>query len=576
MPHDTGLITTIGYALGFAVVGGLLAVRLGLPPLVGYLLAGVAIGPFTPGFVADARVAAELAEIGVILLMFGVGIHFSLRDLIAVRRVAIPGALAQIAAATAVGAGGAMWSGWPFGAGLMLGLAVSVASTVVLLRALMERGLLDTLHGRIAVGWLIVEDLFIVFVLALLPATADILSGANQDPTRIVGDLAVTLLKLAALGTLMAVVGLRAVPWLLTSVARTGSRELFTLTILALALGVAMGAAALFGVSLALGAFLAGAATNESDVSHHAASEALPLRDAFAVLFFVSVGMLFDPATLLSAPLAILGLLALIVVGKGLVALGIVLVLGYPRRSGLVVALGLAQIGEFSFLLSDMGRRLGLMSEQGHNLVLAAALVSITLNPFLFRLLDRLDALLGRWTVRAGAEDLAESLDTSHADRRGHAVICGLGSVGEMVAQALRRRSFDTVVIELDKRRVEDARRRGLDVLFGDAASELILEHAGLARARVLVIALEDASVTQRIVEVARRLRPDLALVVRTQGERMWRTLSDMRGTFAVLGEREVAVAIASHALARFGVSAAEIASITSGLRRAAPVTPPS
>jgi len=392
MPHETALIATIAVGLGLAFIGGFIAVRLHLPPLVGYLMAGIAVGPFTPGFVADQDLAAQLAEIGVILLMFGVGMHFSLHDLLAVRGVALPGAIAQIAVATALGLGVALLWGWPFGNGLVFGLSLSVASTVVLLRALEARGLLDSDDGRIAVGWLIVEDLAIVLALVLLPAFAETLGGraADAGPTGALwATLGITLGKIALFVALMLVVGTRIFPWLLAKVEETGSRELFTLAVIALSLGVAFVSAKLFGVSFALGAFFAGMVINESDLSHRAAQDSQPLQDAFAGLFFVAVGMLFDPQILLDQPLRVLATVAIVIVGKSLAALGIVLALRYSLGTALTVSAALAQIGEFSFILAGLGMTFGLLPPEGNSLVLAAALLSITLNPLVFSLVAR-------------------------------------------------------------------------------------------------------------------------------------------------------------------------------------------
>jgi CPA2 family monovalent cation:H+ antiporter-2 len=395
VPHETTLIATIAVCLAFAFVGGFIAVRLGLPPLVGYLLAGVAAGPFTPGFVADAQIAPQLAEIGVILLMFGVGMHFSVGDLLSVRRIAVPGAVAQIAVATALGAGLAWSWGWPLGAGLVFGLALSVASTVVLLRGLEAEGKLDSVDGRIAIGWLIVEDLVMVLTLVLLPALAGPLGGeaaANdhgggslQQAGNLWGTLGVTLGKIAVFIVLMLVVGTRIFPWLLRRVERTGSRELFTLAVIALALGVAFGSAILFGVSFALGAFFAGVVINESEFSQRAAADLQPFQDAFSVLFFVAVGMLFDPTILVKKPLQVVAVLAIIAGGKSLAAFGIVLALRYPLNTAYTVSAALAQIGEFSFILAGLGVTLGLLPPEGQSLILAGALLSITLNPVLFR-----------------------------------------------------------------------------------------------------------------------------------------------------------------------------------------------
>jgi CPA2 family monovalent cation:H+ antiporter-2 len=389
MPHDIALISTIAVSLAFAFVGGFIAVRLRLPPLVGYLLAGIAVGPFTPGFVANAGLASQLAEIGVILLMFGVGMHFSLRDLWALRMIALPGAIVQIAIATALGAVLAVSWGWTLGGGLVLGLALSVASTVVLLRALEQKGLVQSAKGRIAVAWLVVEDLVMVLVLVLLPALSGLLGGHAPDHAGagdVLTSLAVTLGKVAAFIALMLVIGVRLLPFLLDQVARTGSRELFTLAVVAVAIGIAFGSAELFGVSFALGAFFAGVVLNESDHSHRASRETQPLQDAFTVLFFVSVGMLFDPAILIRQPLQVLAVLAIVIIGKSAAALLIVLLLRRSFATALTVAASLAQIGEFSFILAGLGLSLGLVPDEGQHLILAAALISITLNPLIFRL----------------------------------------------------------------------------------------------------------------------------------------------------------------------------------------------
>lgn len=398
MPHDITLISTVAIGLGMAFVFGFLASRLELPPLIGYLVAGVAVGPFTPGFVADAGLAGQLAEIGVMLLMFGVGLHFSVADLLAVRRIAIPGAIGQIVVATLIGAAMAMLWGWSFGSGLVLGLCLSVASTVVLLKALEERNAVPSSNGRIAIGWLIVEDLAMVLALVLLPALAEVLGGhaaddghggGVEDGGNLVVTLIITLVKMGGFVALSLLIGPRVLPWLLRQVARTGSRELFTLCVLALALGLAYGSAELFGVSYALGAFFAGMVLHESDLSHKAATNSLPLQDAFAVLFFVAVGMLFDPSILVREPLMVAGVVAVIMLGKSLVSLGIVLVLGFPFSTALMVSASLAQIGEFSFILAGLGVAHGLLTSEGMNLILAGALISITLNPLAFAGADR-------------------------------------------------------------------------------------------------------------------------------------------------------------------------------------------
>jgi CPA2 family monovalent cation:H+ antiporter-2 len=398
VPHHTELIATIAVGLSAACIGGLIAHQLRLPPIVGYLLAGVAVGPFTPGFVADAELAPQLAEIGVILLMFGVGIHFSIGDLFAARRIALPGAIGQVAIATGLGTAVVWWWGWKLGEGIVLGLALSVASTVVLLRMLEQRSALASPEGRVAVGWLVVEDLVTVVMLVMLPILATSLGGQSPGGSddNLITSLAVTLGKAALFVALMLIGGVRVIPWLLAWVERTGSRELFILVTLAIALGIAYVATALFGVSFALGAFLAGVVVNESELSHRAAEEALPLRDAFAVLFFVSVGMLIDPRFLIAEIDRVLVVVAVVVLGKGLAALLIVRALGGTLRTGLVVAAGLSQIGEFSFILAEVGRSLDLLPAEGRSLILAAALVSITLNPLLFRAIEPIESWLLR------------------------------------------------------------------------------------------------------------------------------------------------------------------------------------
>jgi CPA2 family monovalent cation:H+ antiporter-2 len=541
---------------------------------VGYLLAGFAVGPFTPGFVADVHLAQELAEIGVILLMFGVGIHFSPRDLVAVRGIALPGALGQITVAVAMATGVALAWGWTLGNGLVLGLALSVASTVVLLRALGQRDLLNSLHGRVAVGWLIVEDIFTVLVLVLLPALAPTLGGGPTGGGNPLLELGVAVGKVLTLGLLMLLVGPRVVPWLLVQVTHTGSKELFTLAVLAVAMGVAVLAALVFGASLALGAFLAGVIVGESDLSHEAAADALPLRDAFAVLFFVSVGMLFDPSFLLAEPFKVLAILVLVVLGKGLTALAIVAALGHPLRTGLIVAAGLAQVGEFSFILAELGHRLDLLPDEGRSLILAAAILSITLNPLLLhavgpienwvRRRPRLIAILER---RAGVLSRLPEWDQNE-HLRGHAVICGYGQVGSLVAHALDRRGFRYVVIDQNRRDVEELRQRGVASLYGNPANPELLKHAQVVAARVLVIALTDPPVTRLIAEHARRLNAKIRIVAETQSESERTFLLEHEVDDVVLGEREVAAEMARYTLHRFGVTGPELQVVVQGLRQ--------
>ena len=569
------LLTSLVAALVVAFLGGFLAARLRLPAIVGYLLAGVAIGPFTPGFSADPNIASELAEIGVILLMFGVGIHFSLRDLLAVRRIAVPGAIGQITAATALGAGAAMLWGWRPGEALVLGLAISVASTVVLLRALEDRGVLDSVQGHVAVGWLIVEDLFTVLVLVLLPALALPLGGtapAGEGGNALL-DLTLALGKAAAFVLVMLIAGARVLPWVLTQVARTGSRELFTLAVLAIALGVALGSAEFFGVSLALGAFLAGVVVSESDLSHQAAADALPMRDAFAVLFFVSVGMLFDPMTLVHSLGETLMVLAIVVAAKTVAAFAIVVAFGYPVRVGLTVAAGLAQIGEFSFILAGVGSALGLLPAQGTNLILAGALFSITLNPLVFWAIDPIEAWLYRhpralnFLTRRAVARSAESRSAETEGLRGHAIICGHGRVGTVLTDVLARRGYRYLVVDQDRRLVEGLRDRGVPALYGDAANPAILAHANLETARILIVTIPDPPATRRIVECARQASPRLDIIVRTDSEAE-RAFLQARGVGeAVYGPWETALELTRRTLHRFGVSAQEARGIVQRLR---------
>jgi len=572
LEHGGELITTIALGLSAAFLAGLLAKRLRLPTIVGYLLAGIALGPFTPGLFADPEIATELAEIGVILLMFGVGLHFSFRDLLAVRGIAIPGAVFQSAVATLLGIGLGLALGWGVVSGLVLGISLSVASTVVLLRALIARNALETVHGRAAVGWLIVEDIFTVLVLVLLPSIALVANGGAGPETNLVFAVAEALLKAAILGVLMVVVGARVVPWLLLQVAREGSQELFTLGVLAAALGIAFAAATIFDVSLALGAFLAGAVVGESDLSHKAASDALPLRDAFSVLFFVSVGMLVDPAYLVANPLAIAAVVALVVIGKSMAAIGIVALLGYPLRTGLTVGAGLAQVGEFSFILGTAGVGLGLLPSAAYQLIVAGALITISINPLLFMLVDPFD----RWFKER--PDLRRRLDRgggrlarpAPADEpmSGHAVICGWGRVGRTVARALDARGFAYVVIEEHRRTVESLRERGIQALYGDIADADLLGHAGIERARVLVFAAYDPPAAEFAVQHARRTNARIEIVARVETPEEAKRLLDRGASQTVEGERELAVQMARYTLRRFGVTHQEVESIAQGLRR--------
>ena len=546
MPHHTPLISTIVVALVLAFIFGVLAQRLRFSPLVGYLLAGILISPFTPGYVADQGIANELAEIGVILLMFGVGLHFSLGDLLSVGRVAIPGAIAQIAVATALGIGLAWWLGWSMSAGVVFGLALSVASTVVLLRAMQERRLLETERGRIAVGWLIVEDMAMVLTLVLLPALAPVLkAGATLSLFALALPIAVTLGKVAAFVAIMLIVGRRVIPWILHYVAHTGSRELFRLSVLAIALGVAFGAAVLFDVSFALGAFFAGMMLSESELSQRAASETLPLRDAFAVLFFVSVGMLVDPTIVLRDPIPLLATVLIIVVGKSLAAFVIVRLFGHPTSTALTIAASLAQIGEFSFILAGLGIELTLLPERGRDLILAGAILSILLNPLFFAALDH-------WLAKAEAKSAADAAGAGETMARepvrqtrltDHVVLVGHGRVGSFISAALPPQTA-LLVIEDDADRVATLQGEGREAIAGNAADPEVISAANLMAARCLLVAIPDAFEGGQVVAQARELNRALPIIARAHSEVEIEHLHKHGATKVVMGEHEIAKAM--------------------------------
>jgi len=563
MPHDTPLIATIVAGLGLAFIFGLIANRLKLPTLVGYLLAGILIGPHTPGFVADQKLGTELAEMGVILLMFGVGLHFSLKDLLSVRAIAVPGAVVQIGAATAMGMALAWALGWTMGAGIVFGLALSVASTVVLLRALQERRIIETERGRIAVGWLIVEDIAMVLALVLLPAVAGLLGGevqsaAASDPVvqwlglGVGGVILVTLLKVAGFVAVMMGLGRKVIPWLLHYVAHTGSRELFRLAVLAIALGVAFGAAKLFGVSFALGAFFAGMIMSESELSHRAAEESLPLRDAFSVLFFVSVGMLFNPWSLMTGSWPILATLFIIVIGKSVAAFLIVVAFRYPTGTALTISASLAQIGEFSFILAELGVGLKLLPEQGRDLILAGAILSIMLNPAVFAgvgwIKRRLDqaAPAPAPTADAPAPDgpppaAADEETPQTTALTDHTILVGYGRVGSLVGQALRERSLPYLVIEDAARPQGRLRDDGVETISGNAVRGEILGSANVAGARRLIVAIPNAFEAGQIVETARAANPQLTIIARAHSDAEVEHLRALGAGTVIMGEREIA-----------------------------------
>ncbi|WP_369979922.1 YbaL family putative K(+) efflux transporter [Xanthomonas bundabergensis] len=547
MHHDTSLIDIIAVGLALAFVLGTLAHRVKLSPLVGYLVAGICVGPFTPGFVADQALANQLSELGVMLLMFGVGLHFSLEDLMEVKWIAIPGALAQIAVATLLGWGLAWSMGWPTLHGLVFGLALSVASTVVLLRAMEERRLLETLRGRIAVGWLIVEDLVMVLALVLLPALADALGGKGADTGSILGALGITLLKMAAFVVVMLVVGRRAIPWALEKVAATGSRELFTLSVLAIALGVAFGSATLFGVSFALGAFFAGMLLKESELSHKAASDSLPLRDAFAVLFFVSVGMLFDPHILLEHPWQVLATFLTITVGKSLAAFVIVRAFGHPTGIALTISTSLAQIGEFSFILAGLGVSLAILPETGRDLILAGALLSIIANPLLFTWLDRWQA---RQAVEAPVTVEAELPPGPSLDLVDHAIVIGYGRVGSTLAAVLRERGVPVLVIDDNREHVERAHADGIPGIRGSAAADRVLAEAHPEKAKIAILAIPQPLEAGEALAKLRALNPGLTLLARAHSDAEVKHLLEHGADGTVMAERELAYSLAEMVMA--------------------------
>ena len=549
MAHHTPLIATIVMGLGLAFLLGLLAQRFRISPLVGYLLAGVLVGPFTPGFVADQALAPELAEIGVILLMFGVGLHFSLEDLLSVRAMALPGAMVQMAVATALGFVLARGLGWPAAAGVVFGLALSVASTVVLLRAVQERRLIETERGRIAVGWLIVEDLAMVLALVLLPALAGMLAPAEPGAQTgsLLVTLALTLGKVVAFVAFMLIVGKRVIPWLLEYVAGTGSRELFRLAVLAIALGVAFGAARLFGVSFALGAFFAGRILSESELSHQAAEESLPLRDAFAVLFFVSVGMLFDPSTVLRDPIPVVLTVLIIVIGKSVAAFAIVALFRHPVATALTISASLAQIGEFSFILAGLGVELALLPERGRDLVLAGAIISIVLNPIVFAVVDR---IVRRWGGGAAITDRAgaSGVPGRGAGRRDHLILVGYGGVGRLVARGLRERGETFVVIEDADALVESALADEMSRVVGNAVAPDVLAVADVTGARKLLIAIPSVFEAGQIVEHARAASPSLTIIARADSPAEAERLAGLGADVIVERRAEIALRLLAHA----------------------------
>jgi CPA2 family monovalent cation:H+ antiporter-2 len=574
--HELPLITTIAAAFAAAWIFGIITQWLRLSPIVGYLLAGIAIGPHTPGFVGDTQLAAQLAEIGVMLLMFGVGLHFHLGDLLAVRKVALPGAIAQSAVATLLGVVVALAFGWPVKSGLVLGMAIAVASTVVLLRVLMDNRLLDTPHGHVAVGWLIVEDLFTVVVLVLIPALgAD--SASQGNGRGLVLSLLLAVGKVIAFVTILMVVGSRIVPWVMVRVARLRSRELFTLTVLVMAVTVAAVSQYVFGASMALGAFLAGMIVALSPVSHQAAADVLPLRDAFAVMFFASVGMLFDPGFILREPLLVMACLSIVLIAKPLIAVTIVALLGYPARTGIIVALGLAQIGEFSFILSELGRSHGLLTDAGHNVLVACAIVSITLNPLLVRSAGVVERFLERrpliWRlinrgVRHREQQLNDKVTTMLAEKESPlAVILGYGPVGRVVDDVIRSSGLETIIIDLNMDTVQELTRKGRLAIYGDANNVEVMA-AAMPRATHLIISLPHSANRTPLIATAKLINPATKIFVRAHYIRERDELMQVGADQVCYEEAEAAVALAKLVLADRGADAESVKSEMTRIRQ--------
>lgn len=588
--HNIELILTITGGLSFALILGYITHRLGLSPIVGYLLAGIVVSPFTPGFVANREMAEQLAEIGVILLMFGVGLHFSFKELLAVRRIAIPGAIVQSLVATLLGATLGWWLGWGLTAGFVFGMAISVASTVVLIRVLADNNDLHTPTGHIAVGWLVVEDLFTVILLVILPALASGHAPASEQATTTVAatlqavehattatshgfasimiSLGIAMVKICILVAFTFLVGGRVIPWLLEHVAATRSRELFTLTVLVVALGIAVGATKLFGVSMALGAFLAGMVVGRSDFSVRAASDALPMRDAFAVLFFVSVGMLFDPHFLLEEPGTMAMTLAIVMIGKPVAALIITLVLGYPLRTAITVAVVLGQVGEFSFMLGGLAKTLGLLSDGPNNAIIAAAIVSISVNPLLYHFITPLEKWAMRrpklWAILNGPVRKTTDSDDHDSgelsrDSQHHAVVIGYGPVGQTVTRLLRENDIDVTVIELNMNTVKQLKEKKIKVVYGDATHSETLVQAGIEKARHLILSASGIADSAEVIKLAKDLNPDIHVAARTAYLREIPELRNAGAMAAYSGEGEVAITMATEILHSLGASPEQI-----------------
>ncbi len=551
--HASPLISTLVIGLTSAFIGGMVASKLRLSPIVGYLLAGLLIGPFTPGFTANTEIARDLSEIGIVLLMFGVGLHFSLQDLLNVKSIALPGAIVQIVVATALGTVITQHWGWPMESGLLFGLALSVASTVVLLRALEEHNALHSINGHIAVGWLIVEDLVIVLALVMIPALAPGFSSEAEAQTGgWLGPLLLALGKICAFVVFMLVAGKRALPWLLNAVARTRSRELFTLAVFVVAVGVAFAAAHLFGISFALGAFFAGMMIKESDLASEVIDKALPFQDAFAVLFFISVGMLFNPVVLIEQPWPVFLVVMIIMVGKSIAAFFIVRMCRYPVHTALLVSASLAQIGEFSFVLGVLGMQYGLLSESNNNLLLAGALISITLNPLMFHAVRAVTGppqnypRLARWLNVPGDALSNLSVEQKRA-LHGHVILVGYGRLGRHIRRHVEAARFNLAMIDLNRERVEAMREKGIRAVAGDASHLEVLQEAAIDQARAIIIAIPNPFEARRIAEAARTLKPDIQVLVRARNDEEIRYFAGQHVSLAVLGAEEVARRMVEH-----------------------------
>ncbi len=563
MHQNLPLVSTIATALVLALLMGFIAIKLRLPTLVGYLLAGIIIGPFTPGFVANAEIAAELAEIGIMLLMFGVGLHFSLDQLLETRKIALPGAIIQITVATVMGSCLALFWGWNWGDSIVFGIALSVASTVVLIRALESESILGSMNGQIAIGWLIVEDLAMVLVLVLLPLFAEWFGGVPVDgqTKSFWWVLGITLFEIISFISVMLLFGRWIVPKLLWQVAKTGSHELFTLSIIAAAVGIAFGASKIFGMSFALGAFFAGMIMRESKFSQRAAEESLPFRDAFAVLFFVSVGMLFNPNIFINAPLQVLAVVGIIVVGKSIAAALLVLSFGYPLITALTVSASLAQIGEFSFILAGLGVHLKLLPNEGLELIIAGALISIAINPFLFKLIKPLQNWLSRGSLQIDAFQLSNDplvqlpQSTDEKFLSGQVVLIGYGRVGKRIARIIGLQGLPYVVVDQDRDLVEKLRSRKIVAVYGDASQPNVLIQAHIARAGMLVIATSDTFNIRKMINIAHQLNPKIEIAIRTENEEIALILKkEINGKF-FFNERELAYGMSRFILHRFGMN---------------------